>query len=74
MSFLEYRLKTVPIGFRKILHLNWVSIGLMGMAHPLGATMMATVNQIFFYPVPAPSWPFITTMAASLLTLLKKWV
>ena len=26
MSFLEYRLKTVPVGLHKILHLNWALI------------------------------------------------
>jgi rod shape determining protein RodA len=43
MSFLEYRLKTVPIGFRKILHLNWALILLIIAVSSVGFLMLYSV-------------------------------
>ena len=43
MSFLEYRLKTVPIGFRKILHLNWALILLIAAVSSVGFLMLYSV-------------------------------
>ena len=43
MSFLEYRLKTVPVGFRKILHLNWALILLIVAVSSVGFLMLYSV-------------------------------
>ena len=43
MSFLEYRLKTVPVGFRKILHLNWALILLVAAVSSVGFLMLYSV-------------------------------
>ena len=43
MSFLEYRLKTVPVGFRKILHLNWALILLIAAVSSVGFLMLYSV-------------------------------
>ena len=43
MSFLEYRLKTVPVGFRKILHMNWALILLIAAVSAVGFLMLYSV-------------------------------
>ena len=43
MSFLEYRLKTVPIGLRKLLHLNWALILLIVAVSSVGFLMLYSV-------------------------------
>jgi rod shape determining protein RodA len=43
MSFLEYRLKTVPVGFGKILHLNWPLILLLTAVSSVGFLMLYSV-------------------------------
>ncbi|MES2143895.1 MAG: rod shape-determining protein RodA, partial [Pseudomonadota bacterium] len=43
MSFLEYRVKTVPTGLRKILYVNWPVVLLM--------TAVATVGFLMLYSV-----------------------
>ena len=43
MSFLEYRLKTVPIGLRKILHLNWALILVITAVSSVGFLMLYSV-------------------------------
>ena len=43
MSFLEYRLKTVPVGLRKILHLNWALILLIAAVSSVGFLMLYSV-------------------------------
>ena len=43
MSFLEYRLKTVPVGFRKVLHLNWALILLIIAVSSVGFLMLYSV-------------------------------
>ena len=43
MSFLEYRLKTVPIGLRKILHLKWALILVITAVSSVGFLMLYSV-------------------------------
>jgi rod shape determining protein RodA len=43
MSFLEYRLKTVPTGFGKILHINWALVLLMIAVSSVGFLMLYSV-------------------------------
>ncbi|MGB8815217.1 MAG: rod shape-determining protein RodA [Paracoccaceae bacterium] len=43
MSFLEYRIKTSPIGFQKVLHLNWALVLLL--------TAVASVGWLMLYSV-----------------------
>ena len=43
MSFLEYRITTVPTGFRKILHLNWVLVLLICAVATAGFLMLYSV-------------------------------
>ncbi len=43
MSFLEYRLKTVPTGFGKILHLNWALVLLVIAVSSVGFLMLYSV-------------------------------
>ena len=40
MSFLEYRLKTVPTGFAKVLHLNWALVLLLIAVSSVGFLML----------------------------------
>lgn len=43
MSFLEYRLKTVPVGFSKVLHLNWALVLLIAAVSAVGFLMLYSV-------------------------------
>ena len=43
MSFLEYRLKTVPVGFGKVLHMNWALIVLLTAVSCVGFLMLYSV-------------------------------
>ena len=43
MSFLEYRLKTVPTGFAKVLHLNWALVLLLVAVSSVGFLMLYSV-------------------------------
>ncbi|MBT8410014.1 MAG: rod shape-determining protein RodA, partial [Alphaproteobacteria bacterium] len=43
MSFLEYRLKTVPTGARKVLFLNWALILLLIAVASIGFLMLFSV-------------------------------
>jgi rod shape determining protein RodA len=43
MSFLEYRLKTVPTGFSKVLHLNWALVLLVIAVSSVGFLMLFSV-------------------------------
>ena len=43
MSFLEYRLKSVPVGFGKVLHLNWALILLIAAVSSVGFLMLYSV-------------------------------
>ena len=43
MSFLEYRLKTVPTGFAKVLHLNWALVLLLIAVASVGFLMLYSV-------------------------------
>lgn len=43
MSFLEYRLKTVPVGFGKVLHLNWALVLLIAAVSAVGFLMLYSV-------------------------------
>lgn len=43
MSFLEYRVQTVPTGFRKILHLNWALVLLLTAVCSVGWLMLYSV-------------------------------
>jgi len=43
MSYLEYRLQTVPTGFRKVLHLNWPVILLVCAIASVGFLMLFSV-------------------------------
>ena len=43
MSYLEYRVQTVPSGFRKILHLNWALIVLLVAVSCFGFLMLYSV-------------------------------
>ncbi|MEM1164428.1 MAG: FtsW/RodA/SpoVE family cell cycle protein, partial [Pseudomonadota bacterium] len=43
MSYLEYRLQTVPTGFRKVLHINWSLILLICALASVGFLMLYSV-------------------------------
>ncbi|MDZ4095263.1 MAG: rod shape-determining protein RodA [Paracoccaceae bacterium] len=43
MSFLEYRIKTAPVGLRKVLHLNWALILLLTAVAAVGWLMLYSV-------------------------------
>jgi len=43
MSFLEYRLKTVPTGISKVLHLNWALVVLLAAIASVGFLMLYSV-------------------------------
>ncbi len=43
MSFLEYRLKTVPTGFAKVFYLNWALI--------LVITAVAAIGWLMLYSI-----------------------
>ncbi len=43
MSYLEYNLKTVPTGFRKVLYLNWPLILLLSAVSSIGFLMLYSV-------------------------------
>ncbi len=43
MSFLEYRLKTVPTGFAKVLHINWALVLLLIAVSSVGFLMLYSV-------------------------------
>ena len=44
MSYLEYNLKTVPTGFKKILALNWPIIFLLIVISSIGFAMLYSVS------------------------------
>lgn len=43
MSYLEYNLKTVPTGLRKVMHLNWPLVLLLGAVASFGFLMLYSV-------------------------------
>ena len=43
MSFLEYQIKTVPSGIRKILYLNWGLVVLLVAVASMGFLMLYSV-------------------------------
>ena len=43
MSYLEYTVKTVPSGFRKILHMNWALVILLIAVASVGFLMLFSV-------------------------------
>ncbi|MFT6224271.1 MAG: rod shape determining protein RodA [Paracoccaceae bacterium] len=43
MSYLEYNLKTVPSGFRKVLHMNWAIILVLSAIASVGFVMLYSV-------------------------------
>ncbi|MDT8854192.1 rod shape-determining protein RodA [Paracoccaceae bacterium Fryx2] len=43
MSFLEYRIKTAPTGFQKVLHLNWALVLLLTAVAAVGWLMLYSV-------------------------------
>jgi rod shape determining protein RodA len=43
MSYLEHRVQSVPTGFRKLLHLNWAVILLLGAVSGIGFLMLYSV-------------------------------
>ena len=47
MSYLEYRVRSVPRGFRKILHLNWALILLLIAVASIGIIMIYSVGSSF---------------------------
>ena len=47
MSYLEYRVRSVPRGFRKILHLNWALILLLIAVASIGIIMLYSVGGSF---------------------------
>lgn len=50
MSYLEYKVKSVPIGFRKLLYLNWGLILLLGAIACIGFLMLYSVAGGSFSP------------------------
>lgn len=50
MSYLEYKVKSVPIGFRKLLYLNWGLILLLGAIACIGFLMLYSVAGGSFTP------------------------
>jgi rod shape determining protein RodA len=54
MSFLEYNLKTVPSGWRKILHLNWPLVLLLSAVSSVGFLMLYSVAGGSFTPWAEP--------------------
>ena len=54
MSFLEYNLKTVPSGWRKILHLNWPLVLLLSAVCSVGFLMLYSVAGGSFSPWAEP--------------------
>ncbi len=47
MSYLEYRVRSIPRGFRKILHLNWALILLLIAVASIGIIMLYSVGGSF---------------------------
>ncbi|MEO1025228.1 MAG: rod shape-determining protein RodA, partial [Pseudomonadota bacterium] len=43
MSYLEYKVQTVPTGFRKILHMNWALLLLLTAVSSVGFLMLTSV-------------------------------
>ena len=54
MSYLEYTVKSVPTGFRKILHLNWPLILLLASVCGVGFLMLYSVAGGSFNPWAEP--------------------
>jgi rod shape determining protein RodA len=54
MSYLEYSVKTVPTGFRKVLHLNWALILLLCAVSSVGFLMLYSVAGGSFNPWAEP--------------------
>ncbi len=54
MSYLEYNVKTVPTGLRKILHLNWALVLLLTAASCTGFLMLYSVSGGSFNPWAEP--------------------
>ena len=54
MSYLEYRVKTVPTGLRKIFHLNWALVLLLAAASSVGFLMLYSVSGGSFSPWAEP--------------------
>ncbi|MDF3414550.1 rod shape-determining protein RodA [Sulfitobacter sp. M57] len=54
MSYLEYTVKSVPTGFRKILHLNWPLALLLGTVCGVGFLMLYSVAGGSFTPWAEP--------------------
>ena len=54
MSYIEYRVKTVPTGLRKIFHLNWALVLLLAAASSVGFLMLYSVSGGSFSPWAEP--------------------
>ncbi|NNE53413.1 MAG: FtsW/RodA/SpoVE family cell cycle protein, partial [Sulfitobacter sp.] len=54
MSYLEYSVKSVPSGFRKILHLNWPLLLLLASVCGVGFLMLYSVAGGSFSPWAEP--------------------
>ena len=54
MSYLEYRVQTVPTGWRKILALNWPLVLMLVATASVGFLMLYSVAGGSFYPYSLP--------------------
>ncbi len=54
MSYLEYRVQSVPTGWRKVLHLNWPLVVLLMAVAAIGFLMLYSVAGGSFQPWAAP--------------------
>ncbi len=55
MSFLEYQVKTVPTGIRKVLYLNWGLVLLLVAVASMGVVMLYSVAAAAWSPGPSRS-------------------
>ncbi|MCT4557064.1 MAG: rod shape-determining protein RodA [Pelagimonas sp.] len=71
MTYLEHNIKTVPTGWRKILHLNWALILLLSAVASVGFLMLYSVAGGSFSPWAEPQMKrFALGMVAMLLVAM----
>ena len=74
MSYLEYRVRSVPRGFRKILHLNWALILLLIAVASIGIIMIYSVGSSFSqWAEPQLKRFFVTFVMMLMIAMVPIW-
>ena len=73
MSYLEYRVRSVPRGFRKILHLNWALILLLIAVASIGIIMLYSVGVFSQWAEPQLKRFLVTFVMMLMIAMVPIW-